>query len=62
MPWSVELSFGVDKAVQLHTCPVDVEVGDVENSEFYHEWFGVGAWWEVFEEAYNAFVRSDQWL
>ena len=62
MSWSVELSFGVDKVVQLHAGSVDVQVGDVENFKFRHEWLGVCAWWEIFEEAYNAFVCFDQWL
>jgi hypothetical protein len=60
--WSVELSAGVSKWVELHAGSVNVEVSDVEDFELCHEWFGVGAWWDVLDEAYDAFVYPDQWL
>ena len=59
MPWSVELSAGMNKLVELHACSVSVEVEDVQDFELCHEWFGVGAWWKVFDEAYYAFVCLD---
>ena len=42
----------------LHTCSVDVEVGDVQDFEFGHEWLCVGTWWEVLDESYYTFVGS----
>ena len=49
--WSVQLFAGVDELVELHASSVDVEVGDVQDLELIHDWFGVGAWWEVLDEA-----------
>lgn len=60
--WSVELFAGVDKIVKLHACSMYVEVRNAQDFELCHERSGVGAWWEVLDEAYNAFVCLDQWL
>ena len=61
MLWSVELFAWVHKRVELHADSVGVEVLDVQDFELCHEWFGVGPWREVLDEAYYTLLCSDQW-
>ena len=39
-----------------------VEVVEVENFEFCHDWFGVCSWWVVFEEPHDFLLGFDEWL
>ena len=41
MHWSVACGFCVDEWVREHAGAVDVEVAEVEDFEFAHEWLGV---------------------
>ena len=43
--WSVFLICDVDEGVDFGADSEDVEVGDVEDVEFFHEWCGVCSWW-----------------
>ena len=42
--WSVFLICGVDEGVNFGPDSEDVEVSDVEDVEFFHEWCGVCSW------------------
>ena len=43
--WSVFLICDVDEGVDFGADSEDVEVRDVEDVEFFHEWCGVCSWW-----------------
>lgn len=62
--WSfvVDVWFRVDMWVHLGACAEDVEVGDVEDFEVFHEGLGVCSWGDVLDESDDLFLGSDEWL
>ena len=62
--WSfvVDVWFRVDMWVHLGACAEDVEVGDVEDFEVFHEGLGVCSWGDGLDESDDLFLGSDECL
>lgn len=60
--WSVELLVLVDEGVHFCADAEGVEVGDIEDVQFFHNWFGVAAWWFVSDYSYYFLLYSDEGL
>ena len=62
--WSfvVDVWFRVDMWVHLGTCTKDIEVGDVEDFEVFHEGLGVCSLGDVLDKSDDLFLGSDEWL
>src|SRR6266849_178117 len=48
----------------MHFCTgsKDIQVGNVEDVEFCHDWLGVCSWWCVFDESDDFLLGSDEGL
>ena len=53
---------GVDKGMEFGADSEGIEVRDVEDFEFVHQWGGVCSWWEVFENSDYFLLDFDKGL
>ena len=60
--WSVGFVLRVDVRMHFKADSECVEVVEVENFEFCHDWFGVCSWWVVFEEPNDFLLGFDERL
>ena len=52
----------VDEWVHFCADAEGVEVGDVEDFQFVHNWFRWAAWWFVSDDSYYFLLCSNEWL
>ena len=60
--WSVGFALRVDVRVHFKADSEYVEVTEVENLEFCHDWLGVRSRWVVFKEPDDFLLCSDERL
>ena len=60
--WSVECGFRVYVWVYFQAYSEDVQVGDIEDLVFRHQWFCVCSWWESGDKPDDFLLHFDEWL